>query len=102
MTSDKPSRPAMLIRRAVAEATGFAADDLARPYQARCMSGARFMAMWLTRRATDYGLKRIAGQYGYRDHTSVLYAIERFEQMRDRDEGLRKLSDALLSQFQEN
>jgi len=45
----------------------------------------RQVAMWLARRLTRFSLEEIGLFYGGRDHTTVIHAVDRIEELRDSD-----------------
>ena len=56
----------------------------------------RHIAMYLCRTMTDTSLPRIGSQFGGRDHTTVMHAMDHIEKMRSED----KFFDQKLKQFE--
>jgi chromosomal replication initiator protein len=53
---------------------GISVDDLEGPSRSRTLVNARQIAMYLCRELTDLSLPAIGGQFGNRDHTTVMHA----------------------------
>jgi chromosomal replication initiator protein len=94
-----PQRRIDRIIRTVAAETGYTVGEITGGQRRASLCQARFMAMWLTSKTTGYTLKRIAGPFANRDHTSVLHALRRFEAERARDPKIKALSDRLLGEL---
>jgi len=56
----------------------------------------RQVCMYLARRLTDYSLVEIGGQFGGRDHTTVIYANEKIAQALPTDRRLEEDLDTIL------
>lgn len=56
----------------------------------------RFVLCWLLREATDYPHTRIAQLVGYLDHTSVVHALNRVNEWREKDEVVQYDTNQLL------
>jgi len=60
----------------------------------------RQVAMYLARRITRHSLEEIGTYFGGRDHSTVLYGIEKIETLRASDVGLREVVDGFLARLQ--
>lgn len=61
---------------------------------------ARFAVMWAARRVYGFSTPHLGRHLGGRDHTTVLNALIRVEQLRGADEEFRVQTDALVALFQ--
>ncbi|HET6204039.1 MAG TPA: chromosomal replication initiator protein DnaA [Planctomycetota bacterium] len=59
----------------------------------------RQVAMYLARKHTRYSLEEIGSLFGGKDHTTVLYALERVEERLRKDLSFRNIVDALAKEF---
>ena len=57
------------------------ADEICSPSRSRPLVTARQMAMYLCRELTDDSLPRIGSRFGGRDHSTVLYAINKIKEL---------------------
>lgn len=69
-------------------------EDLVGPVRSRSIAQARHAGMWLAKvRPEVTGRRRsypeVGRAFGGRDHTTVIYAVEKIEAQRERDERLR-------------
>ncbi len=75
------SRPRQLtpaiILAAVSDAFGFSVDELVGPKRQRPLVRARQIGMYLCRDLTDYSYPAIGREFGGRDHTTVIHAVEK-------------------------
>jgi chromosomal replication initiator protein len=65
------------ILEATAAAFGFSIDDLCGPSRRRPLTQARQIGMYLFRELTDFSYPAIAREFGGRDHTTVIHAVEK-------------------------
>jgi chromosomal replication initiator protein len=61
----------------------------------------RWCAMWLTKRMTLWTLNQIGDAFGGRDHSSVLYGINKIAAARAKDPMLATILDGLMSQLRD-
>lgn len=73
------------IIRASAEAYGFSLDEVTGPSRRQPLVQCRQVAMYLCRDLTDLSLPKIGAMFGGRDHTTVMYAIEKVQQLMQSD-----------------
>lgn len=60
----------------------------------------RQVCIYLCKRFTDLSLSEIGGHFGRRDHTTILYAIRRIEELLPQRPSLQRDVDVLTSQLQ--
>jgi chromosomal replication initiator protein len=74
-----------LILDTTAETFGFTVDELCGPNRRRPLVTARQICMYVFRELTDFSYPAIAREFGGRDHTTVIHAVEKITgQMRER------------------
>ena len=83
------------IVRVVTARFGVKAVDLQSKKRSRSITHPRQVCMVLARRLTDHSLVEIGGYFGGRDHTTVLYALEKVERECTVDRSLKDLLDSL-------
>ncbi|MBC7985306.1 MAG: chromosomal replication initiator protein DnaA [Sphingomonadaceae bacterium] len=89
------------IQRSVCEHYGIRQTEMTSARRAREVARPRQVAMYLAKRLTPRSLPEIGRRFGGRDHTTVIHAIRRIEQLRREDSDidsdvrtlLRKLED---------
>ena len=87
------------IARVVTAHFGVKAVDLQSKKRTRSIAHPRQVCMWLARRLTDHSLVEIGGYFGGRDHTTVLYALERVDQGCQSDSSLKELLDSMIREI---
>lgn len=80
--SEHPSIAA--IRSRVAERYGISVGAILSDRRSRSITWARHVAMYLCRRHTPLSLPRIGREFRKRDHTTVMYALDKVEGQMDR------------------
>jgi len=73
------------IQRAVAEEFGITLNDMTSKRRARDIARPRQVAMYLCKRLTKRSLPDIGRRFGGRDHTTVMHAVKRIDQLRAED-----------------
>ncbi|MCF6273490.1 MAG: chromosomal replication initiator protein DnaA [Rhodobacteraceae bacterium] len=73
------------IQRKVAEHYNLRISDLLSPRRARAVARPRQVAMFLSKSLTSKSLPEIGRKFGGRDHTTVIHAVKRVEEMRQTD-----------------
>jgi chromosomal replication initiator protein len=66
-----------VILEATAEAFGFSVEDLCGTSRRRPLVNARQIGMYVFRELTDFSYPAIAKEFGGRDHTTVIHAVEK-------------------------
>jgi chromosomal replication initiator protein len=60
----------------------------------------RQIGMYLARKITRHSLEEIGGFFGGRDHSTVVYAVDKVDQRMREDEGFRQLVASFLDRLQ--
>ena len=76
------------IQRRVAEYYALKLGDLLSARRAREVARPRQVAMWLAKRLTPRSLPEIGRRFGGRDHTTVMHAVKRIDELRLTDREL--------------
>ena len=84
------------IQKVVAEHYAMKQSDLISERRARAVARPRQVAMWLAKQITTRSLPDIGRRFGGRDHTTVLHAVRRIEQLKAEDPVLARDVDLLL------
>ncbi|MBV8295904.1 MAG: chromosomal replication initiator protein DnaA [Acidimicrobiia bacterium] len=84
-----PNEPRQITPRRILDATsemfGFTIDELAGKSRSRPLVTARQIGMYVFRELTDFSYPAIAREFGGRDHTTVIHAVEKIStQMKER------------------
>lgn len=77
----EPEITATLIIAQTASYFGLTIEELTGPSRGRHLVMARQIAMYLCRELTDLSLPKIGAQFGNRDHTTVMYADRKINQL---------------------
>tara|TARA_Y100001001_G_C8012143_1_gene310113 strand:+ start:1808 stop:3235 length:1428 start_codon:yes stop_codon:yes gene_type:complete len=75
------------IQRKVAEHYGIRMTDMHSARRARAVARPRQIAMYLCKRLTQRSLPEIGRKFGGRDHTTVMHAVRKVEELIDQDNG---------------
>ena len=84
------------IQKAVAEHYRLKQADLLSERRTRALARPRQAAMWLAKQLTTRSLPDIGRRFGGRDHTTVLHAVRRIEELRPLDPQLSQDLDVLM------
>ena len=84
------------IQKATAEYYRLKQSDLLSERRTRALARPRQAAMWLTKQLTTRSLPDIGRRFGGRDHTTVLHAVRRIEELRSGDPQLSQDLEILL------
>jgi len=89
------------IQRRVAEYFNVRIGDMLSARRARTVARPRQIAMYLSKQLTSRSLPEIGRKFGGRDHTTVIHAVKKIEQLRGEDPALDEDVD-LLRRMLEN
>jgi len=78
------------IQKATAEHFGLKPADLISACRARAVARPRQVAMWLVKQFTTRSLPDIGRRFGGRDHTTVMHAVRRIDELRIGDTQLAR------------
>jgi len=84
------------ILRTVADHFGVKASEITGKRRHKSISLPRQVCMYLARRLTDYSLVEIGGQFGGRDHTTVIYANDKVATELETNHRLKEDLDVIL------
>ena len=84
------------IQKATAEYYSLKQADLLSERRTRAVARPRQIAMWLCKQLTTRSLPDIGRRFGGRDHTTVLHAVRRIEELRGVDAPLAADAEALV------
>jgi chromosomal replication initiator protein len=76
------------IQKRVAEHYNIRLADMHSARRARAVARPRQVAMWLCKQLTPRSLPEIGRKFGGRDHTTVMHAVRRIEELRAADRGM--------------
>lgn len=85
-----------LIQQIVAEYFGIKVQDLSSRKRPENIANARQIAMHITRNLTEYSLVQIGQYFGGKDHTTVMHAIKKVDQLIKSDEKFKATIDELI------
>jgi len=85
------------IQRAVCEHYGVGLLDLLSSRRTQAVVLPRQVAAWLCRRLTAHSLPAIGHQFGVRDHTTMLHAARRIDELRQIDPAMQARLDAFIA-----
>ena len=85
-----------VIQDVVSSYFGFEVEDLKSPKRTADLAFARQVAMYLSRELTDLSLQQIGVAFNKKDHTTVLHACRKIEEIMKDDLKMRKIVDNLV------
>ena len=83
------------IQKRVAEHFAIRLADMHSPRRARAVARPRQVAMYLSKQLTSRSLPEIGRKFGGRDHTTVMHAVKRIDELRQTDSVLSEDIDLL-------
>tara|TARA_R110000868_G_scaffold19977_2_gene85201 strand:- start:2962 stop:4662 length:1701 start_codon:yes stop_codon:yes gene_type:complete len=83
------------IQRRVAEYYNVRLADMLSARRARAVARPRQVAMWLSKQLTTRSLPEIGRKFGGRDHTTVIHAVRKIDELRAADSGMDEDVDLL-------
>ncbi len=78
------------IQRRVAEHYNIRLADMSSPRRARAVARPRQIAMYLAKQLTTRSLPEIGRKFGGRDHTTVMHAVRKVDELQTSDRGLQE------------
>lgn len=78
---DKSTTSVANIIKCVADYFGISSYDIKGKSKKKSIANARQIAMYLARKQTDYSTTEIGIEFGGRDHTTIMYAIQKIESL---------------------
>jgi len=78
------------IQRRVAEHYNIRLADMSSPRRARAVARPRQIAMYLAKQLTTRSLPEIGRKFGGRDHTTVMHAVRKVDELQSNDRGLQE------------
>jgi chromosomal replication initiator protein len=91
-----------IIKKKVAKYYNIKVSDLESSKRARIFSLPRQIAMYLCREMIDISLPKIGEQFGNRDHTTVLHAVEKIEKNRLNDSSFNEVVKTIEEEIRNN
>lgn len=88
------------IQKAVCAHFDMKSVDLVSARRARAVARPRQIAMYLAKRLTTRSLPEIGRKFGGRDHSTVIHAVKRIEELRDSDREVDGAVRALIGQLE--
>ncbi len=87
------------IIKTVAHYYGLKVQDLKNKSNAKTFAFPRQVCMWILKKVTDLSYPEIGKLFGNKHHSTVIYSVEKIEEMREKSLELKKALDELLEQF---
>jgi chromosomal replication initiator protein len=87
---------------ATSSSFGVSTEDLVGPSRRQPLARARQVAMYLCRELTDLSLPKIGREFGGRDHTTVLHALDKVKQVMQSDKRIFDQVTALSQSLRRN
>jgi chromosomal replication initiator protein len=88
-----------LIQQLVAETFGISTEDLLSPKRTADLALARQVAMYLARNRTGESLQQIGYAFNKKDHTTVIHACKKVEELLKNDLRVRSFVDNVVSKL---
>jgi chromosomal replication initiator protein len=98
LEADRPRQiTPQIILEATATAFGFTVEDLCGTSRRRPLVNARQIGMYVFRELTDFSYPAIAREFGGRDHTTVIHAVDKVSRlMKERRQVYDQVTDLIL------
>ncbi len=77
-------------------------EDIRSNKQSAPISRARQMAAYVVRNITNLPMKSIGEEFGGRDHTTIVYAIQKVEKQMEKDASFRNMVNDIIKNISEN
>ena len=88
-----------LIQQLVSEAYGYSIEDLLSQNRTAELATARQVAMYLAREKTEESLQQIGRAFNKKDHTTVIHACRKIEELIKTDVRVKNLVDNVVSKL---
>lgn len=88
-----------MVVRCIEKYYGYTLKDLCSKGRNKDLSFARQVAMFLMKKTTDKSLRDIADYLGKRDHSTVMYSIEKIEERVERDLDFKSKIDNIIQEI---
>ncbi len=85
------------IKEVVANYYNISLDDLVSKKKTKNIAYPRQIAMFISRKLTDYSLPKLGDEFGGRDHSTVLHACNKVEEDMENSQEIKKNIDDLIS-----
>jgi chromosomal replication initiator protein len=98
VSADQPTRitPQMILQT-TSETFGFSIDELRGPNRRRPLVTARQVSMYVFRELTDFSFPAIAREFGGRDHSTVMHAVQKITNlMKERQQIYNQVTELIL------
>jgi len=86
----------------VARTMNITPEDIRSNKQSAPISRARQMAAYVVRNITNLPMKSIGEEFGGRDHTTIVYAIQKVEKQMEKDAAFRNMVNDIIKNISEN
>ena len=83
------------IQRRVSEHYNLKLSDMHSPRRSRNVARPRQVAMYMAKQLTSRSLPEIGRKFGGRDHTTVMHAVRKIEELIDKDPAIAQDCDVL-------
>lgn len=90
------------IQKAVADHYKMSVQEFKQKKRTRTVAFPRQIAMYLCRELTDLSLPQIGDKFGGRDHTTVIHAHDKIEELRERDPLVEKSINDIIAKIKSN
>jgi chromosomal replication initiator protein len=91
-----------LIQKIVSEYFGLSYKDLRGKRRTKAVAFPRQVAMYLSRELTEYSTTEVGGEFGGRDHTTVMHACQKIEDRMKLDPNIEPTLHSLVKKIKEN
>lgn len=102
LRSNEPKITIEEIQRRVAQYYNIRLADMLSPRRARTVARPRQIAMYLSKQLTTRSLPEIGRKFGGRDHTTVIHAVRRIDELCRADSGMEEDVDLLRRMLEGN
>ncbi len=98
VSADQPRRiTPQVILEATSESFGFSVEELCGPNRRRPLVTARQVSMYVFRELTDFSYPAIGREFGGRDHSTVMHAVEKIAGlMKERQQIYNQVTDLIV------